>query len=67
MYKSKFRNKKIVMSSFDEYKSFNLYYINIVNLTSNNLWHCNASNGECLNDKSDLSTIKNTIIRVIQR
>lgn len=61
MYKDKFSNKEIVVSSFDEYKSFDLYDINIVNLTSNNLWHCNASNGEYLNDKSDLSTIKNAI------
>lgn len=56
MYKDKFSNKEIVVSSFNEYKSFDLYDINIVNLTSNNLWHCNASNDEYLNDKSDLFT-----------
>ena len=56
MYKDKFSNKEIVVSSFNEYKSFDLYDINIVNLTSNNLWHCNASNDEYLTDKSDLFT-----------
>ena len=61
MYKDKFTNKEIVISNFSEYKSFDLYDINIINLTSNDLWESNSSKGEYLNDKSDLSTIKNAI------
>lgn len=61
MYKDKFTNKEIVISSFSEYKSFDLYDINIINLASNNLWESNSSRAEYLNDKSDLSTIKNAI------
>ena len=61
MYKGKFTNEEIVISNFSEYKSFDLYDINIINLTSNDLWESNSSKGEYLNDKSDLSTIKNAI------
>lgn len=61
MYKDKLTNKEIIISSFDEYKSFDLYDINIINLTSNNIWESNSLSGEYLNDKSDLSTIKNSI------
>lgn len=61
MYKDKLTNKEIVISSFNEYKSFDLYDINIINLSSNSLWNSNSSNGDYLNDKSDLFTIKNSI------
>ena len=61
MYKDKFTNKEIIISSFNEYKSFDLYDINIINLASNDLWESNSLSGEYLNDKSDLSTIKNSI------
>lgn len=61
MYKDKLNNKEIVISSFNEYKSFDLYDINIINLSSNSLWNSNSSNGDYLNDKSDLFTIKNSI------
>lgn len=61
MYKDKITNKEIVISNFSEYKSFDLYDVNIINLASNDLWESNSSRGEYLNDKSDLSTIKNAI------
>ena len=60
-YKGKFDSQEIVISSFHDYKSFDLYDINIINLASNDLWESNSLSGEYLNDKSDLSTIKNSI------
>lgn len=60
-YKNKFTNKEIVLSSFSEYKSLDLYDINIINLASNSLWYCDSSRAEYLNDKSDLEMIKNSI------
>lgn len=60
-YKNKFKNKEIVVSAFSEYKSFDLYDINVINLASNSLWNCTSSCAEYLNDKSDLATIKNSI------
>lgn len=60
-YKDKFKNKEIVISDFKTYKSFDLYDINIINLSSNSLWYSNSSEGSYLNDKSDIATIKNSI------
>ena len=60
-YKNKFNNKEIVVSDFSEYKSFDLYDINVIHLASNSLWYCDSSRAEYLNDKSDLATIKNSI------
>lgn len=61
MYKDKLTNKEVVISNFNEYQSFDLYDINIVNLASDSLWCSDSSTGEYLNDRSDLSTIKNAI------
>lgn len=61
IYKNKITNKNIILSNFNEYKSFDLYDINVIDLSSKNLWYSASSNGEYLNDKSDLATIKNAI------
>lgn len=61
MYKEKFFNNEVEFSNFNDYKSFDLYDINIINLDSSSLWECNSSRGDSLNDKSDLLTIKNAI------
>lgn len=60
-YKSKFKNKEIVISDFKTYKSFDLYDINIIDLSSDSLWYSNSADGAYLNDKSDLAPIKNSI------
>ena len=60
-YKSKFKNKEIVISDFKTYKYFDLYDINIIDLSSDSLWYSNSADGAYLNDKSDLAPIKNSI------
>lgn len=60
-YKSKFKNKEIVISDFKTYKSFDLYDINIIDLSSDSLWYSNSAEGAYLNDRSDIATIKNSI------
>lgn len=60
-YKSRFKNKEIVISDFKTYKSFDLYDINIIDLSSDSLWYSNSAEGTYLNDRSDIAPIKNSI------
>lgn len=60
-YKNYNSNKKIVISSFADYKSFDLYDINIIDLSSNSLWYSKDYNYEDLEDKNDLIPISNSI------
>ena len=61
-YKNYNSNKKIVISAFADYKSFDLYDINIIDLSSNSLWYSKNYNYEELDDKNDLIPISNSII-----
>ena len=60
-YKSKFKNKETILSDFKTYKTFDLYDINIIDLSSDSLWYSNSAEGAYLNDRSDIATIKNSI------
>ena len=60
-YEGKFNKAKVDILNFDEYKSFDLYDINIINLASNDLWNSNSTSGDSLNDKTDLVTLKKAI------
>lgn len=60
-YEGKFNKDNVEILNFDEYKSFDLYDINVINLASNDLWHSNSPSGDVLNDKTDLVTLKKAI------
>lgn len=61
IYKENFNSEEIDILGFDEYKSFDLYEINIIDLSSDSLWACASYGVNYLNDENDLSTIKNSI------
>lgn len=60
-YKKKIASKEIRVVEFNEYESFDLYDINIIDLTSRNIWICDSSSIGYLNDKNDLNTLKKSI------
>ncbi len=54
-------NKDIVVNTFSNYQSFDMYDINILNLNSPDIWECNNSEITKLNMKDDLIPLKQSI------
>ncbi len=54
-------NKDIIVNTFSDYQSFDMYDINILNLNSPDIWKCNNSKITKLNIKDDLIPLKQSI------
>lgn len=54
-------NKDIVVNTFSDYQSFDMYDINILNFNSPDIWKCDNSEITKLNIKDDLIPLKQSI------
>lgn len=54
-------NTQIIFSEYGNYKSFDLYDVNIINLSDADLWHNKGSSTDSIDEKGNLVHIKKSI------
>lgn len=55
------KNKDIKLTTFENYQSFDMYDINIINLNCDSIWKCNDYNVSYLNGRDDLIPLKQSL------